>query len=92
MRCYKTIIFKQIFVKQIFFEVSGGHAQWVGPFNQELYDKWSPAVWRMLNSWEPYLWRKGETYPKTNADLDALFANSEVDLNFTQSPRGAGPK
>ena len=80
------------FVKQIFFEVSGGHAQWVGPFNKELYDKWSPAVWRMLNSWEPYLWRKGETYPKTNADLDALFANSEVDLNFTQSPRGAGPK
>ena len=80
------------FVKQIFFEVSGGHAQWVGPFNQELYDKWSPAVWRMLNSWEPYLWRKGETYPTTNADLDALFANSEVDLNFTQSPRGAGPK
>ena len=79
------------FVKQIFFEVSGGHDQWVGPFNEELYSKWAPIVWRMLNSWEPYMHRKGETYPTNNADMHALFANSEVDMSFTQSPRGAGP-
>ena len=29
------------FVKQIFFELSGGQEQWVGPFNQALYDKWA---------------------------------------------------
>ena len=33
------------FVKQIFFELSGGQEQWVGPFNQALYDKWAPKVW-----------------------------------------------
>ena len=79
------------FVKQIFFELSGGHAQWVGPFNQELYDKWAPEVWKLLNSWEKDLWISGETYPKDNAEMHSLFANGEVDLDFTQSPRGAGP-
>lgn len=79
------------FVKQIFFEVSGGHEQWVGEFNQELYDQWAPAVWDLLNSWEPNLWREGETYPAGEAELHELFANGEVDFDFTQSPSGAAP-
>jgi len=79
------------FVKQIFFELSGGHAQWVGPYNEELYNKWAPKVWALLNSWEADLHRGGETYPTNNADMHALFANGEVDMSFTQSPRGAGP-
>lgn len=77
------------FVKQIFFEVSGGHDQWVGKFNQDLYDKWAPEVWSMLNSWKPNLWRKGETYATNEADLHQLFANNEVDFDFTQLPSGA---
>lgn len=79
------------FVKQLFFELSGGHEQWVGEFNQELYDATAPLVWELLNSWEPYLWREGETYPASEAELHDLFANSEVDFDFTQSPAGAGP-
>jgi putative spermidine/putrescine transport system substrate-binding protein len=79
------------FVKQIFFELSGGHDQWVGPYNEELYNKWAPHVWALLNSWEDDLHRGGETYPTNNAEMHALFANGEVDMSFTQSPRGAGP-
>lgn len=79
------------FVKQIFFEVSGGHDQWIGEFNQELYDEWAPQVWELLNSWEPNLWREGETYPASEAELHELFANGEVDFDFTQSPAGAAP-
>jgi putative spermidine/putrescine transport system substrate-binding protein len=79
------------FVKQIFFEVSGGHEQWVGEFNEELYDEWAPVVWELLNSWEPNLWRTGETYPASEAELHDLFANGEVDFDFTQSPSGAAP-
>jgi putative spermidine/putrescine transport system substrate-binding protein len=37
------------------------------------------------------LHRGGETYPTNNAEMHALFANGEVDMSFTQSPRGAGP-
>ncbi len=79
------------FVKQLFFELSGGQAQWVGTFDQTLYDKWAPKVWKTLVSWKPNLWRAGETYPASNAELRDLFANGEVEFNFTQSPRGAGP-
>ena len=77
------------FVKQMFFELSGGQAQWVGPFNEELYNKWAPEVWKTLLSWKPNLWRQGETYPKGNAELRELFANGEVEFDFTQSPSGA---
>ncbi len=79
------------FVKQIFFELSGGQEQWVGEFNQELYDEWAPKVWELLNSWEANLWRGGETYPASEAELHELFANGEVEFDFTQSPAGAGP-
>ncbi|MBK9123511.1 MAG: ABC transporter substrate-binding protein [Chloroflexi bacterium] len=79
------------FVKQIFFELSGGHEQWVGEFNQELYDEWAPQVWELLNAWEPYLWREGATYASGEAELHELFANGEVDFDFTQSPAGAAP-
>ncbi len=77
------------FVKQLMFELSGSQQQWVGQFNKALYDKWAPKVWKMLNEWEPYLWRKGKTYPKSEADLMSLFANSEVYYGFSHSPSGA---
>ena len=79
------------FVKQLMFELSGNHEQWVGPFNEELYTQWSIATWKELISWEPNLWRDGETYPTSHAEFKGLFANGEVEFGFTQSPAGAGP-
>lgn len=78
------------FVKQAFFELSGGHEQWIGEFNQALYDEWAPQVWDMLNSWEPNLWRNGETYPAAENELTELFANGEIDFAITQAVTGAG--
>lgn len=77
------------FVKQALFEISGGQAQWVGDFNQELYDEHSPALWDMLNSWEENLWRGGETYPANIGELHELFANGEIDFTLTQRITGA---
>ncbi len=77
------------FVKQIFFELSGGQAQWIGDFNPALYDEWSPQVWALLNEWSPNLWRQGETYPANENELRDLFANGEVDFAFTQEISGA---
>ena len=79
------------FVKQALFEVSGGQEQWVGDFNQELYDEHAPALWEMLNGWEANLWRGGETYPANVAELHELFANGEIDFTLTQAVAGAGP-
>ncbi len=77
------------FVKQALFEISGGQAQWVGDFNQELYDEHAPALWDMLNSWEENLWRGGETYPADIGELHELFANNEIDFSLTQRITGA---
>ena len=79
------------FVKQALFEVSGGQSQWVGDFNQELYDEHAPALYEMLNDWEPNLWRGGETYPANINELHELFANSEIDFTLTQRIAGAAP-
>ena len=78
------------FVKQALFEISGGQSQWVGEFNQELYDEHAPALWDMLNSWEENLWRGGETYPANIGEMHELFANGEIDFTITQSIAGAG--
>ena len=79
------------FIKQALFEVSGGQEQWVGEFNQELYDEYAPALWEMLNGWEANLWRGGETYPTNVNELHELFANGEIDFTLTQAIAGAGP-
>jgi len=79
------------FVKQMLYHVSGGYEQWVGEWNQELYDQYAPALWDKLNEWKPFLWREGETYPATVNELHQLFANGEVDFTITQAPAGAGP-
>jgi len=78
------------FVKQALFEISGGQSQWVGEFNQELYDEHAPALWDMLNSWEENLWRGGETYPASIGEMHELFANNEIDFTITQAISGAG--
>lgn len=78
------------FVKQALFEISGGQSQWVGEFNQELYDEHAPALWEMLNSWEENLWRGGETYPADIGEMHELFANNEIDFTITQAISGAG--
>jgi putative spermidine/putrescine transport system substrate-binding protein len=62
----------------LLYEVSGGADQWAKPFDQALWDKYSPKVWETLNAWKPYLWRKGETYPESVSVLDQLYGSGEV--------------
>jgi putative spermidine/putrescine transport system substrate-binding protein len=79
------------FVKQVLYHVSGGYEQWTGEWNPALFDENAPALWELLNTWEPNLWRNGETYPATENELHALFANGEVDFTITQATAGSGP-
>lgn len=71
------------FIRQAFYEVTGGHEQYLNGFNQELFDRNAPLLWDYLNELEPYLWQQGNTYPKNIASLDTLFARGEVDLNMS---------
>jgi putative spermidine/putrescine transport system substrate-binding protein len=79
------------FVKQALYEVSGGYEQFLGPWNQELFDRKAPALWELLNSWKPSLWRQGKAYPASENELHQLFANGEVDFTITLATAGAGP-
>jgi putative spermidine/putrescine transport system substrate-binding protein len=76
------------FVKQLFYELSGGYPKWSKPFVQQEFDTEASKVWDYLNELKPSLWRKGETYPKTTAELMTLFNNNEVDFVFTQDVGG----
>ena len=76
------------FVKQWFYELSGGPDRWLDGFDEDGYAEVSGELWDLLDELKPYLWREGETYPNDIADLDRLFANGEVDLTFTQLPAG----
>jgi putative spermidine/putrescine transport system substrate-binding protein len=77
------------FVKGALYEISGGAEQWQ-KFDQATWDKWSPALWQYLDELKPCLWRKGETYPKDEAELKGLLANNEVDFSVTNDITGAG--
>lgn len=79
------------FVKQALYEVAGGYEQFLGTWNQALFDRKAPALWDLLQSWKPYLWRQGTAYPASENELHQLFANGEVDFTVTLATAGAGP-
>lgn len=76
------------FIKQAFYEVTGGVGVWLGEFDQDEYDAAAIGLWEYLLGIEPFLWREGTTYPQSLAELNSLFANGEVDFTFTQLPAG----
>ncbi len=67
------------FVRMLFYWAAGGAEQFVGPFDQALYDATAPKVWAYLNEIEPFLWREGQTYPELAVMAD-LLANGEIDF------------
>ncbi len=76
------------FVKQAFYELTGGYERWLDGFDAARYAEASDAVFDYLEELKPYLWRKGATYPASVAELNRLFANGEIDMTFTQLPAG----
>lgn len=76
------------FVKQAFYELTGGVGRWLAPFDEEAYTAAAAPLWDYLAGLEPFLWRGGSTFPADIADLNRLFANDEVDFTFTQLPGG----
>jgi putative spermidine/putrescine transport system substrate-binding protein len=68
---------------------AGGPEQFLGEFDQAVFDEKMPACWEALNDLEPYLWREGETYPENATRLEDLFANSEVYFDMAYGPANA---
>ena len=79
-----------VFVRHVFYHAAGGVENLLGPFDQAKFDEVAPKAWKILNDMEPNLWRSGQTYPSGIAQLNELFANSEVDLTFNYEPSQFG--
>jgi len=75
-----------VFVRQVLYSVSGGHANVPAQFDQAAYDRLTPELFSTLKELAPSLWRQGRTYPRDSVALDKLFADGEVDLTMTYGP------
>ena len=71
-----------VFVRHVFYHAAGGPQNLLGDFDQARFDAVATRTWAILNGMEPYLWRAGATYPNSITQLNELFANGEVALNF----------
>ncbi|WP_367297150.1 ABC transporter substrate-binding protein [Loigolactobacillus coryniformis] len=71
------------FVRNIIYEVVGYEAVNNTPATKAgLYKAIKPGL-DYLNELKPYLWQQGKTYPKTTAQLDKMFADHQVALDFS---------
>lgn len=78
-----------VFVRHIFYHVSGGAAVWQGPVEEERLEKAEALTYRLLKDLSPYLWREGKTYPETPVRMSQLFADGEIDFSFSYHPAEA---
>jgi putative spermidine/putrescine transport system substrate-binding protein len=79
-----------VFVRHVFYYAAGGSQNLLGPFDQAKFDDAAAKTWAILNEIEPMLWREGKTYPNSINQLNELFANKEVALNFNYEPAQFG--
>lgn len=77
------------FVRQAFYALTGGHAQYMRPLDRELLARTSPLLWAWLRGLVPSLWQEGRAYPRDAAALDTLFARGEVDFSISYHPAHA---
>jgi putative spermidine/putrescine transport system substrate-binding protein len=72
-----------VFVRHIFYHVSGGAQRWQGPMDQAAFDQAASDTYRVLKELAPFLWRGGQTYPESPVRMNTLFADGEVDFSFS---------
>ena len=77
------------FVRHVCYATIGGYEQFMGEFDQALFDEKFAPCWQTLNDIEPFLWRAGETYPENRARMLDLFANGEVLFDMAYNPAEA---
>lgn len=79
-----------VFIRHVFYYAAGGVDNLLGDFDQAKFDAAAAATWAILNEIEPYLWREGATYPNSITQMNELFANGEIALNFNYEPSQFG--
>jgi putative spermidine/putrescine transport system substrate-binding protein len=78
-----------VFVRHIFYHVSGDVGRWQGPLNEPAFEMAAAEAYRLLRDLAPFLWREGQTYPESPVRLNQLFADGEIDFSFSYHPAEA---
>ena len=78
-----------VFVRHIFYHVSGDVNYWQGNFTDQRFDKVAGQTYNLLADLAPKLWRQGETYPQSPVQLHQLLADGEVDFAISYHPAKA---
>jgi putative spermidine/putrescine transport system substrate-binding protein len=81
-----------VFVRHIFYHVSGDVNYWQGDWTQARFDRVASDTYRLLKDLSPYLWREGKTYPENPERLSHLFADGEADFTLSYHPAEASKK
>ncbi|MDA5386821.1 ABC transporter substrate-binding protein [Loigolactobacillus backii] len=74
------------FIRNIIYETVGYQALNDAPATKAgIYKVIKPSL-DYLNELKPYLWENGKTYPKTTAQMDKMFADHQIALDFSYNP------
>ncbi len=78
-----------VFVRHIFYHVSGDVKYWQGNFTEQQFNEVSNQTYQVLADLAPKLWRRGKTYPQSPVQLHQLLADGEVDFAMSYHPAKA---
>ncbi|UCD81653.1 MAG: ABC transporter substrate-binding protein [Desulfobacterales bacterium] len=78
-----------VFVRHVFYHVSGEVDSWQGEFDEENFAKAADKTYQVLSDLAPNLWRQGQTYPQSPVQLHQLLADGEVDFAMSYHPAKA---
>lgn len=77
-------------VRTILYDTVGGAQALAGPFDERAYAAAAARLWPRLNEAEKTLWRGGSTYPRTQDQVEKLYASGEISAYFTYGPGAVG--
>ncbi|MBA3800409.1 MAG: ABC transporter substrate-binding protein [Geodermatophilaceae bacterium] len=73
-------------VRTILYDTIGGPDSLTDPFDEDAYTAAANRLWPRLNAIEHSLWRGGSTYPRSQAAVEKLYSDGEIDAFFTYGP------
>lgn len=74
------------FVREVLYSESGGYSNVPAEFSQDAFDQLAPRLFERLSAIGPSLWRGGDTYPASSDQLNALYADRQIDMTMTYGP------
>jgi len=70
------------FVRNAFYEITGQTTRFQEDMTEEEFRSLAEPVMAYFKELNTYLWQEGQVYPATQAQMDELYKNGEIDLTM----------